>query len=55
MGTEVVAMSDRDTVREKNARDLKRAWREFLKMQEAHRENKAAAPVAKNKGVRAEV
>lgn len=34
MGTEVVAMSDRDTVRKQNAKDLKKAWKKFLKKQE---------------------
>lgn len=48
MGKTIPAVQNRDTVRMKNARDLKRAWREFLKMQEAHHENKTAAPVAKD-------
>ena len=40
MGTEVAAMQDRDAVRKQNAEDLKKAWKRFIKKQEAkHREH----------------
>lgn len=55
MGTTIPAVPDRDTVRNKNAADLRRAWEKFVKNQEGKHGNKTAAPVAKNQRVRAEV
>lgn len=37
VGTEDVAMQDRDAVRKQNAEDLKKAWKRFIKKQEARR------------------
>lgn len=35
VGTEAVAVQDRDAVRKQNAEDLKKAWKRFIKKQEA--------------------
>ena len=37
MGKEDAAMQDRDTVREKNAKALRKAWKKFIKKQEGKR------------------
>ena len=37
MGKEDAAMQDRDAVRKKNAEDLKKAWKKFIKKQEGKR------------------
>ena len=37
MGTEAVMVQDRDAVRKQNAEDLKKAWKQFIKKQEAKR------------------
>ena len=37
MGTEVSTVQDRDAVRKQNAEDLKKAWKRFIKKQEAKR------------------
>lgn len=37
MGKEDAAMQDRNAVRKKNADDLKKAWKKFIKKQEEKR------------------